>query len=387
VVAPYKHLVEQWAEECIKNGLRTIACSSDHSGWDVDLSHIRSWFSGSSNEIAIVVCTYDTFRTNRFMNQISRVRARKVLLADEVHHIGAQCNQVPLDGYDYRLGLSATPRRTYDEAGTDWLLNNVGPIVYKYDIAQAIPKYLCPYQYEIHSVVLSDIERHEYIAVMEEISKLCARGGNLNEEDPNSNVRLGPLLGKRHDIIGSAEGKLSVLQHIMSEKIQTEGRSSAKFTLIYASSGLFDKVIYQLSMHHGLRLSKFTFEETRDERRFILDQFSRGNVQSIIAKKCLDEGMDIPATRTAIILASSSNPMEFIQRRGRVLRRFPGKEYAVIHDVIVLPSDRGALNEYDAKLMQRELRRAHEFARTSRNSAKAQALLYDIAKQYGIYHL
>ena len=89
--------------------------------------------------------------------------------------------------------------------------------------------------------------------------------------------------------------------------------------------------------------------------------------------KCLDEGVDIPSARIGIILASTTNPREFIQRRGRLLRRSKGKELAEIYDMIVAPifDKNGQLDviRYARKIMEKELLRADEFAKDALNAA------------------
>jgi len=310
-----------------------------------------------------------------------------MFIPDEVHHLGAASRRTSLEVFDARLGLSATPRRTYDPEGTQWLFQNVGPIVFRFPLKDAIPDYLTPYDYHIHLVRLTPEEQEEYLDVMGQITLACARGADLSEEDPDANQQLGALLRRRHEVIGGAANKLQILNRLLQELIAREGVDSLKFSLFYSSSRLFDQVMFALSQIHDVRVSKFTFEETRQERIEILEGFAEARIHAILAKKCLDEGMDIPATRRAFILASSSNPMEFIQRRGRVLRRFTGKEFATIHDFFVLPSESAPINQYDRTLIERELKRILEFAATSRNSVLTRETILPIQKQYNLLHL
>jgi superfamily II DNA or RNA helicase len=127
----------------------------------------------------------------------------------------------------------------------------------------------------------------------------------------------------------------------------------------------------------GLRVHPFTAEESTEERRSLLERFTSGSLQGLVAMKCLDEGVDVPGTQSAYILASSSNPREFIQRRGRILRNAPGKVEAKIHDLIAVPSldtemiKASSLFETERKILRRELRRFHEFSRTAKKSAQS----------------
>ncbi len=386
VVAPYKHLVEQWASEIKLFGYPFAICSSDYPDWLNDINQFRMALAVGSLSIVFVVTTYDTFVSPSFQSNISKMKISKMIIADEVHHLGASSRRISLDQYNYRLGLSATPKRIYDPEGTEWLLNNVGPIAYQFSLSDAIPDYLCPYNYYIQEVVLTHQEQEDYQKVMTDISLACARGANLQEEDPGANVQLGALLRKRQEIIGSASNKLQALTKIV-EEIKATGIDSLSYSLFYASSGLFDDLIFLLSHRFGLKVSKFTFEENREERQKILSNFEEKYIHAIVAKKCLDEGMDIPPTRKAFILASSSNPMEFIQRRGRVLRKYPGKQIADIYDFFVTPSDEFEINEYDRKLIERELMRMTEFTKTALNKAYCERILLPIKKRFNLLHL
>ena len=124
-----------------------------------------------------------------------------------------------------------------------------------------------------------------------------------------------------------------------------------------------------------MRANRFTSSESNAERREILKRFGSGDTQVLVAIRRLDEGVDVPRTETAYILASSLNPRQFIQRRGRVLRRAPDKDFAHIYDFIVVPPDGSTLDgstfNAERSLMRRELARVDEFASTSENAGDA----------------
>jgi superfamily II DNA or RNA helicase len=344
---------------------------------------MRLSLATGSSRAAALITTYNTFVTDRFHAILGRFPQKKVLIADEVHHLGAQNRRIELDAFEKRLGLSATPRRMFDPSGTAWLLENVGDVVFRFEMKDAIPKYLVPYYYYVHIVRLDYAEQADYQEVSAAISRACAQGATLSEEDPEENARLGPLLRRRHEIIGGAKGKIEQLRQVLRDGTWQRG-NGLNFSLFYASSSLFDELLRLTSTEFGLKVSKFTFEESMPERRQILDDFSQQRIDAIIAKKCLDEGMDIPATRNAFILASSSNPMEFVQRRGRVLRQHANKNEAIIHDFFVLPAEGYRLNEYDRRLVGRELRRALEFSRTAKNHVACARQLLPIQEKYNL---
>jgi superfamily II DNA or RNA helicase len=300
--------------------------------------------------------------------------------------LGAQTRRIGLEPFEKRLGLSATPRRTFDPTGTAWLLQNVGDVVFRFPMEEAIPKYLVPYRYYVHIVRLDDTEHADYQEVAAAISKVCAEGATLSEEDPEQNARLGPLLRRRHEIIGGAKNKIEQLRRVLRDNSWQDG-NGLNFSLFYASSSLFDDLLKLTSKEFALKVSKFTFEESMPQRRQILDNFSQQRIDAIVAKKCLDEGMDIPATRNAFILASTSNPMEFVQRRGRVLRQHANKSEAVIHDFFVLPAEGYQLSEHDRRLVGRELRRTLEFSRTAKNHVACGRQLFAIQEKYNLLDL
>ena len=117
----------------------------------------------------------------------------------------------------------------------------------------------------------------------------------------------------------------------------------------------------------------FTAKESDKERQELLEDFEKGDLHALVAIRCLDEGVDVPATRRAYMLASSSNPRQFVQRRGRILRNHPGKDYAVIHDFIVRPPQSISLSadekrfRIERQLVKKELERVNTFAEAAEN--------------------
>ena len=135
-------------------------------------------------------------------------------------------------------------------------------------------------------------------------------------------------------------------------------------------------------------MHRFTSREDIPTRRNLLDRFAAGELQALVAMHCLDEGVDVPSTKSAYILASSGNPRQFIQRRGRVLRKWPGKDYAEIYDLITVPPPVSELDEpnlqAERSILRRELKRFSEFADSALNTQAAYEVIWDLAEQYGI---
>jgi superfamily II DNA or RNA helicase len=167
--------------------------------------------------------------------------------------------------------------------------------------------------------------------------------------------------------------------------------ANIKHTLFYAGDQIFDKVKRIIGLEKKIRIHEFTGEQTRIERKNILQRFAKGELQALIAMKCLDEGVDVPPTRTAYFLASSGNPKEFIQRRGRVLRKFEGKEFATIYDLISIPPIR-FINEarkgdsYTAvkSSFGKEYKRVKEFSNLALNKHASIDAFFNIASQLGL---
>ena len=143
----------------------------------------------------------------------------------------------------------------------------------------------------------------------------------------------------------------------------------------------------------GMKVAQFTSKENMTQRETIKNEFAMGEtLQALVAIKCLDEGVNIPAIKTAFILASTTNPKEYIQRRGRVLRKYPGKRYAEIYDFITLPHSLDTVNflsqeemKYDKALVKKELERAEEFQRLADNQMETLDVIFKIKEIYGLF--
>ena len=308
-----------------------------------------------------------------------------VLVADEVHHLGATKSRQNLpDGFNHRLGLSATPNRWFDREGTTALRAYFGESIYEFPLDRAIESgCLCPYSYHPHLVELTEEELDRYEALTAKIAKRYA----LNSDDRETDKLLETLLRQRADLLNKAENKLPMLKQLVEDQSASE---PLHHSLFYCAPGQIDEVTPMLGREVGLRVHRFTAEESTQERLSLLERFASRDLQGLVAMKCLDEGVDVPGTQSAYILASSSNPREFIQRRGRILRNAPGKTEAKIYDLIAVPSlDKDVIKsspqfETERKILRRELRRFHEFSRMAKNQHRAVSVVWQLAKTYNI---
>ena len=380
IVCPYQHLVDQWNDVTLKFGFEPILAYKNSSTWVKRFNKALVRYNWEVSNVVCAITTQTTFIAEIMQKLLSKLKHRVIIIADEVHHLGSKRSlKVLTNVFNCRLGLSATPNRWFDESGTTELRKYFGDTVYEFSLDKAIKNgYLCSYYYHPHLVELTDEEFEAYERLTERISKLY-----YQVEHSEANEALERLLIKRATLLNRAENKLTKLAELVADKTD-----SLHHTLFYCASGRIAPVL-ELLTTLGLRVAKFTAEESATKRQELLKMFASGHLQALVAMKCLDEGVDVPSTRTAYILASSSNPKEFIQRRGRILRKFSGKSHAEIHDLIAVPPI--DYREYptatfhtERKIIGRELERFNEFAGQSLNKFEARDKIWELAKKYDL---
>lgn len=393
VACPYGHLIEQWKREIDRFGIQydtIIRADSSNPGWRDDLRDCLIDLSLGYDERLVVLTTHRTFSSVDFRRLVTNNKPgfSAFIIADEVHGLGAETSQEGLiEEYDLRLGLSATPRRWFDAPGTRAIYDFFGGVIYRFPLMQAIgtvnpatgQTYLTPYRYLPQFVSLSAMESEEY---NKHTKAIGARFSQAEDQDEKDEI-LELLLFKRANIIKNAEAKYGVLDGLLDEM------SPLQWTIIYCSPQQIDQVM-EIVNSHRVVAHRFTMDEGTtpnqnyrglSEREFILEKFAQGEYQALVAMRCLDEGVDIPPARTVVLMASAGNPRQYIQRIGRVIRRYPGKTQATIHDIVVAPS-MGVLSpevrEVENAVFDRELERYEYIARAAKNTAQALRLIYDV---------
>lgn len=377
ISVPYQHLVDQWKEESKPFGYRSILAYQSKAKWVDDLNHQIIEYNGGFRNFITVVTTHTTFISPQFQGSIARLTGPALILADEAHHLGAERSRQSYPFHiSYRLALSATPDRWFDDEGTEALRAYFGETVYKFTLEQAIGVSLTPYYYYPYLVPLTDLEMEQYEELSIRIAKLM---GGKNEEIQDA---LKMLLIKRARLLNTAENKLEALSDLVDQQDNIE------HTLFYCAPKQIDEVVSLLGWDKGLLVHRFTAEENPQERQQLLTDFANGDLQALVAMKCLDEGVDVPSTRTAFFLASTGNPREFIQRRGRILRKYPNKEFSIIHDLIAVPPNMQSSDspsfQAERSIIRRELQRFKEFANVAQNKHQAIDVIWEIAKHYGL---
>ena len=371
VTAPYVPLIKQWCDEITPFGLEPINLAKVGSATrrSAMLQKLnRRLRTGLSNVEAVVV-SHDTLCSDDFSAAVKRFDCSRLLVGDEVHNLGrATFIDAPPEFFEYRLGLSATPIRQYDQVGTDALLQFFGSVVFQYTLEEAIGNCLVEYDYYVHPVYLTEPEMDEWFEVTGKIKKNAWRA----EEDESDDYLL-KLFRERRALLETATNKLPTLEALLDK----EDASDIQHTLIYTSDKGPEQLdqVNRLLRDRNILFHQLTAEETanRDRTTGIIRSFQNGDLQVLTAKRVLDEGVNIPEICKAFILASTTVERQWVQRRGRLLRtcKAIGKSHSVIHDLLALPPGMDEVLDRDARsLVRSELRRALEFASLARNAGR-----------------
>jgi len=393
ISVPYIHLVEQWEKELNKFAFFSVLCSSEHGDWQNSLNLKVQDFNLGFRKILCCITTHQTAASESFQELISKIKLEpKLGIYDEVHGLGAPFLRKALaDSIKYRIGLSATPQRWYDENGTQVLMSYFKRVCFTFPLEKAIGEFLVPYDYLPHQVELSSDEFYEYIELTKTISRFFARDQKKSKEDISNNPYLQSLLRARTNLITNASNKNSVLREILGSEIKQykEMGKDLSHVLFYCPVGDHRRILNLVS-EFKIKAHEFVAYINSEERQRILNSFAQGELQALVAMKCLDEGVDVPATKSAFILASTTNPRQFIQRRGRILRKSGGKEKAFIHDLVVIPplnEDYRKNLEYKKSILAREMPRFAEFASLANNEFEAREKMKTILDKFHSLHL
>ena len=381
VAAPYVPLIQQWRGEIEPFGIDPVnlSAASGQRGRAAALGRLRRRMRRSESDTQAVVVTHDTLCNPIFQKQIADFGCATLLIADEVHNLGrSQFIDAPPDFFDYRMGLSATPERQYDEEGTERLFKYFGDVVFRFTLEESIGVCLAPYDYFIHPVELTSEELDRWDEISEKIRAQAWR----QEEGSPPDEYVAKLLRDRREVVENAENKVAELRRLLD----SETRDSLRHTLIYASDKNPEQLddVNRLLLDKGVLFHQLTAEETANRKRTrdILQEFQDGALRVLTAKRVLDEGVNIPQVRRAYILASTTVRRQWTQRRGRLLRKCDeiGKTHSEIHDFVALPPEDGYHSADDRAIYRGELTRAQEFASLARNAGSPGGPLDVLAK-------
>ncbi len=379
ICAPYKHLVKQWAEDVEKafEDAKIIMVSSENPKWEQQMSQeiIRKKYD--PNAQTIIISTIASFKMPRFANTLAKSNEDKLLIVDEAHRFTDRSEDMHLQ-FKYMLGLSATPfSGTSAQRGKE-LMEFFGGQVFSLPIEEALKrKFLVPYYYHPIYVHASEEDENKFQYHTHRILSCFKNNVCINPD------LLVKSLRNRLRVISMAEEKQEQINYIVSQVKEND------HFVVYCGDGrLFDdntgeelrhiQSVKRVLSAHGYKPSQFTAQENMSERMQLVDAFNKGEISALAAIRCLDEGINIPSIKSALILSSNDDYREFVQRRGRILRTYKGKENAHIYDVVVLPS-------YDLPAWAKiEFRRFHEYAKLSLNWEELASELENHLWNYGL---
>ncbi|MCQ2244004.1 MAG: DEAD/DEAH box helicase family protein [Bacteroidaceae bacterium] len=398
ILAPTRDLVVQWKAEIESfNFKKIIIVSSLNSKWRQDVASLAYRVSRKNDTNFVIVSTYNSFTDNDFQSMLPKLSNNTILIADEAHNIGG--NQVKNCfrqlSIDRMIALSATPNRIYDEEGSkeiESFFNDTIPYTYSFPMSKAINEgRLTEYFYYPKIAYLNNNEMEEYQDLTSQLmSYIDQKTKKYKECD-----RVTRLLMQRKNIIHKAEDKLRVYKEI----IQEIGEDKLKYAFVYSPRGSYEGDEEEISFIQKLldetksifpkkKCNTFTGKNDKQTRSELLKSFANGVIDILFAMKCLDEGVDVPRAEIGIFTSSTGNPREFIQRRGRLLRKSDDKKYAYIYDIIVAPSPSSYdNNKTEQNLIRAELERVAYFANLAKNNRCADGALEKLsplALRYGL---
>lgn len=403
IVVPTTALLEQWKKECLKFNFKNIITVSSKENWNDNLA-----FSNTASKLFetsfIVIVTYASLGKPKFQSHFTQLPKETLLIADEVHNMGSQgiLKLLPNIHLQKRIGLSATPNRKFDDEGNEAIenfFNDKSPYKVSYSMKQALDLgWLCQYTYFPHVVKLNEDELKEYIKISKQL---------LMHLDPKTHTYkkstlVDMLLLARKRIIHKAANKIDAFKNILRGEFRQKG--NLKYTLVYVPEGLepdYSQTDVDTETEEDISLiNEYTkavsatddslmvkqYTANSKNREDILKDYEAGKVHVLTSMKCLDEGVDVPRSELAIFCASTGNPRQFIQRRGRVLRLHKDKVHAVIHDLVVVPEISVAESNYDMErnLVKKELERVVDFSNLAMNKMNTYESLKEVLNYYNL---
>ena len=379
ICAPYKHLVKQWSEDvqtAFPNA-KIILVSSENPGWDKQITNeiIRSKYNADAQ--LIIISTITSFKMKRFDDVIKKYEGDRLLIVDEAHRFTVRSEELHTT-YKYMLGLSATPFSGKSATKGNELMKFFGGQVFSLPIEEALDRgFLVPYYYYPIYVYATDEEEERFKKYTHTILGCFKNGVCINPD------LLVKTLRNRLRVISMAEEKQTKIRTIISSVTESD------HLVVYCGDGrMYDdstgeelrhiQSIKRVLSEFDYKASQFTATENMQERMQLVDSFNKGEISALAAIRCIDEGINIPSIKSALILSSNDDYREFVQRRGRILRTYNGKKSAKIYDVIVLPK------ASEIQWATIELRRYHEYARLALNWDDLQDQLDDMLIEYGL---
>ena len=403
IVVPTTALLQQWKKECEKFNFKNVLTVSSNTNWNDDLSFLHTAAKLIDGSF-IVIVTYASITRPKFQSHFQQFPKDTLFIADEAHNMGSPglLKLLTKIHLEKRIGLSATPDRKYDDLGNEAIANffdDKPPFIYSYSMKEAMDVgWLCKYTYYPHVVPLKDEELKEYIRISKQLLKYF----DNKTGSYKSCIEVEMLLLQRKRIIHKAANKLGIFKSIASNEF--DKRKTLKYTLVYVPEGkepdyeivddivetdedisLIDEYTKAVSRTDTSIMVKQYTANTKN-RNEILTDFEAGKIHVLTSMKCLDEGVDVPRSELAIFCSSTGNPRQFIQRRGRVLRKHKDKLHATIHDLVVIPGLGSDEETYsmERSLVKKELERVVDFSVLAMNKMDTFEVLKDTLNYYNL---
>jgi superfamily II DNA or RNA helicase len=387
LVVPLVTLVEQWENEVrsIVDSVTIINATGANPQWKSDFRKLSQSATLGTEDDFILITTYSTFSTATFRDLVNNYPSNElILLADEMHNLVTEnnINTASSEKFKFKLGLSATPTRLWKQYESQIVHELFGGKSFVYSLADAIRnKALVEYEYSVIPVHLTEEEFDEYLRLSKQASRLSHFAG----EKTNGPNPLAAVLAKRAIIKKQAENKFIALDQLV-DKLRMHGDFHNALIYVDSNSSLTNAQLILTEKH--IKTSKFTGDESLALRNKVVKSLDSRLIEAIIAIKCLDEGVDIPSATIGIFLSNNTDPREYVQRLGRVLRRHDAsnKQIAYVYDFIVLPpSSTDPSNSAARNLVKTEVKRVKFFEELAKNSAEVKESLGKILDMYGYY--
>ena len=394
ILVPTIDLVNQWVGEVARFSFSDVYLVSGGTNWREDLTTLVNDFKWGIEHDFIVISTYQSFTNPVFQKIIQGLTDENlILIADEAHNVGSNNVREAFNCLTLkkRIALSATPKRAYDEEGTiaiERYFHDSPPYCYSFSMERAIREgFLMKYLYYPRLVFLESEEMIKYNKITKQLLSYFDSRTQKFSDSP----KVEELLMRRKNILHKAHGKYSAFKDIIEELVS---KDLAKYCFVYAPEGKDYSVDEDSRMLENLReivtashpeIKTNSFIGGDNDKKDKLRAFAEGRINMLFAMKCLDEGVDVPRAEVGVFTSSTGNPRQFIQRRGRLLRKHEDKTFASIYDMIVVPdfkNESSASFEIEKSLVRSELKRVAYFASLASNYYDAVERLSELTEHY-----
>lgn len=396
ILVPSISLLNQWEIEVQEFNFQNIIKIGGGNNWEKEFSNYVSNFKVGIKKNIVLISTYASYCIPRFQKYFKKIENDFLLIADEAHNMGASNIKSTMKNatFQKKIGLSATPKRIYDVIGTEFIdkfFNDKEPYSFSLDMKKALEMdFLTYYRYYPILVELNDEELDDYVKITKELLKFFDfKKGEFKKEKI---VEI--LLLKRKNIIHKAKNKINTFRNILLD-LKKNGKLKYIFSYIpegfvYQEDGTSERMLNNFLTIANKTIPSLkmnTYIADGENLNDLLRGFSEGKIDLLFAMKMLDEGVDVPRAEIGIFASSTGNPRQFIQRRGRILRKHIDKPYATIYDMVVIPridTNNSEIFSMERSLVHNELRRVGYFASLALNFYDTKDVLDNVCHKYNL---